>query len=148
MTLTQEMIDQLSGYSERFQIVTLKQWRLRGYDLGEHSKLLDGPSLSRRVANLGKALVGHAKNGCRLVPQEEQDRRLAICQGCEFFGLKKAGVCGHKDCGCTMRTKVKLASSCCPATPRLWDKWTCDSACVTDSSASPEETVQPGGEPR
>jgi hypothetical protein len=138
MKLTDAMVTQLQGYSERFQIVTLKQWKARGYDLGEYSKILEGPSLARRVTNFGKAMAGHVKNGCKLAPVEEQERRLSICGGCEFFGLRKPGVCGHKDCGCPMGVKVTLASSFCPATPRLWDNWTCDSACTIEQSGPVE----------
>jgi len=139
MNITEEMIEQLSGYSDRFKILALKQWEARGYDLGEHGKMLEGPSLARRVTNFGKAMAGHVKNGCKLAPVEEQARRLAICQGCDFYGLKKPGVCGHKDCGCSMRVKVTLASSSCPATPKLWDKWTGDSTCAAEQSGAVED---------
>lgn len=146
--LTEEMVTQLRSYDERFRIVTMQQWKARGFDLGEHGKILEGPSLARRAVNYGKAMTAHAISGCKTAPKEEQERRLALCQGCEFYGLRKPGVCGHKDCGCPMGVKVTLASSYCPATPRLWDKWTCDSACVTDSSEVAAETKPPDAEPR
>ena len=42
-------------------------------------------------------------------PQEEQERRLAICGGCEH---KKGAKCNL--CGCFLNYKTRLASSECP----------------------------------
>lgn len=43
--------------------------------------------------------------------QEEIDRRLAICQTCEFF-IQKTERC--RKCGCFMKLKTKLEKANCP----------------------------------
>jgi hypothetical protein len=45
------------------------------------------------------------------VDQEEFDRRMSICMGCEF--LKKPGLQCAK-CGCFMKLKTKIDRAHCP----------------------------------
>jgi Family of unknown function (DUF6171) len=80
---------------------------------------LQYPSLFQQVTNAAKAVgsvVASAVRGEAVsVPQEEQDRRLAICHACEFWDTRQ-GRCSK--CGCFGAWKTWLASQRCPI-----DKW-------------------------
>lgn len=51
------------------------------------------------------------------VPSDERDRRLSICQGCEY--LESLNRC--KKCGCFMDVKTWLPMSSCPV--KKWDSY-------------------------
>jgi len=112
--LTDEQRAQIDGYTERFRIVTLKQWRAQGYDVSQYQDLLVGPSLARKAVNFTKAVTKHVSTGRKKAPPEVQAERLKTCQGCDYFGLSTPGECGHKQCGCVLKTKIEWATSFCP----------------------------------
>jgi hypothetical protein len=80
------------------------------------------PTAGEMAANLMNALFQTAKSGFKVVDQTEYQRRLSICEQCNFFaglnGLLKV-VC--RQCGCSNK-KLNLASSHCPL-PGAESKW-------------------------
>ncbi len=76
------------------------------------------PSLFQQATNAAKAVGAVVASAVRgeavTVPQEEQDRRLAICHVCvEWFDPSQQR-CRHKDCGCFMNFKTRLGAMHCP----------------------------------
>ena len=69
----------------------------------------------------------------QVVEQDELDKRLALCKGCEWWDPESFGKTGScKKCGCSTWAKLRMASEKCPI-----DKW----GPVTPSS--PEQQQQP-----
>lgn len=93
---------------------------------------IEYPSLIEQAKSLGAAVMGVAGDLLRgepvLVSREEKDRRLAICQECEFFD---AGQARCTRCGCFTGIKDWLASQSCPI-----GKW---AAAAKESHAGGEE---------
>jgi len=62
------------------------------------------------------------RTGKRLLPREEFEKRLKICEVCEHFTGK-----GCKQCGCcinqkhTLFNKVAFPTEKCPLVPPKWD---------------------------
>ncbi len=79
------------------------------------------PSLFQQAANLAHAVgsvVASAVRGAPItVPQEEQDRRMAICHACEFWDAAQERC---SKCGCFGQWKTWLASQRCPDDPPRW----------------------------
>ena len=73
------------------------------------------PSVAQQAKNFFSSMTNFIKSGMETVGDDEYQRRLDICNGCEWFD-HEAGRC--KQCGCFMRIKAKLASEKCPI-----DKW-------------------------
>lgn len=69
------------------------------------------PSIIKKVQNLSESIIEHMLDGMKSSKQTEQERRLEICNGCEFFS-KENSRCGK--CGCNMLIKTKWNSSRCP----------------------------------
>jgi hypothetical protein len=67
------------------------------------------PSLVRRAANFGKAVVRHVAAGCPKVSEEEKVRRMALCLACEHWSQ---GRCTQ--CGCFTAAKTARAREKCP----------------------------------
>lgn len=82
---------------------------------------LEYPSLFQQATNLAHAVGSVVASAVRgepvTVPQEEQDRRLAICHTCDKFDSKQ-GRCTL--CGCFANLKARLASQHCPDDPPKW----------------------------
>lgn len=80
------------------------------------------PSLYKQFKNLtleaGKTLKNIAAGAAPNVSQEERERRLSICKGCEKYDTERAR-CSL--CGCLMKFKTYLASATCPHPDG--DKW-------------------------
>jgi len=111
---------------ERFRVLCADAWpdhaayrRLvlrmaSSYGLG-----LKYPSLIQQGTNavkaVGSVVASVARGEPVTVPQEEQDRRLAICHACEFWDATQ-GRCSK--CGCFGQWKTWLASQRCPI-----EKW-------------------------
>jgi hypothetical protein len=66
--------------------------------------------LADRARGLSGAIVAAARNPAR-VPSDEQARRLAICDACEFF-LRDKNRCAK--CGCRLNWKSRLEAWHCP----------------------------------
>lgn len=84
------------------------------------------PTLADKAEHLAGAVVRVGKALLRgepvRVPDEERDRRLAICRSCPGGHWKKGGnlglgECSHPQCGCT-RFKHGWATEKCPL--NLW----------------------------
>lgn len=80
------------------------------------------PTAGEKASGLMAALFQAARSGFKVVDTAEYERRLAICEQCNFFaglnGLLKV-VC--RQCGCSNK-KLNLASSHCPL-PGAESKW-------------------------
>lgn len=69
------------------------------------------PSLAQKAKNFSGAMKQAAKDGFKVVDQQEVERRKEICNGCEFF-KPKTNTCAK--CGCALVLKNKLQSAHCP----------------------------------
>ncbi len=89
--------------------------------LGHHLPELEYPSLFQQATNAAKAVGSVVASAVRgepvTVPQEEQDRRLAICHACEFWDPAQSRC---SKCGCFGQWKTWLASQRCPLNPPKW----------------------------
>ena len=68
-------------------------------------------SVWQQVKNVTSAVVDYAKDGFTNVSEEERNKRLEICRGCEFFN-KDGEICSK--CTCHMKIKTYMRSSNCP----------------------------------
>lgn len=79
----------------------------------EKEDLNDFPSPFQMARNLLKqawdSTKGVVQTGQLLVKAEEANKRLSICEGCEFFKDKRC-----TECGCFMEQKVHLQAASCP----------------------------------
>lgn len=73
------------------------------------------PPLAAQAANLAKAAARFVASGMERTTEEERDRRLAICRGCENFADGRCRLCG-----CSLPHKVAMASEHCPLDPPKW----------------------------
>jgi hypothetical protein len=73
------------------------------------------PPLATQAANLAGTVARFVASGGELATPEERARRLAICEGCEFFKGRRC-----VKCGCRLRAKVAMASEHCPLDPPKW----------------------------
>jgi hypothetical protein len=82
---------------------------------------LEYPSLFQQAANaahaVGSVVAAAVRGEPVTVPQEEQDRRLAICHTCEFWDAAQQRC---SKCGCFGAWKTWLASQHCPLEPPKW----------------------------
>ncbi len=69
------------------------------------------------AGNAARAAAGFVADGFRVVSEEEQERRMAICRGCEHFDPEH-GRC--RLCGCVAALKTRIASQHCPDDPPKW----------------------------
>ncbi len=70
-----------------------------------------------RVGNALGAAVRFVRSGFATVNATEQERRLTICQACEYFDAAQVQC---RQCGCYLSLKVRLASEHCPLDPPKW----------------------------
>jgi len=99
--------------------------RLSLQDAFEHAeqikKVIEYPSLFQQATNLAHAVgsvVASVVQGETLtVPQEEQDRRLAVCVSCDKYDPHQHRC---RICGCFANLKARLASQHCPDDPPKW----------------------------
>lgn len=74
------------------------------------------PSLLKQAVNFGQASIEHALAGLPQATLEQQEERLAICRGCEFF---KDNFC--LVCGCVLSgAKLRWAEQQCPLENPKW----------------------------
>ena len=65
----------------------------------------------KNLSNLAKEVVTDFANGEEvLVSEDEQNRRMEICNNCDYYFGERCKVCG-----CFMQTKTKFTASQCPA---------------------------------
>lgn len=86
--------------------------RARGVRVQREKQL---PSKAAMARNAFKAAGQAIASGFKKVSEEEQARRLAICEGCEFFRQSDKRC---SKCGCAMKWKSRLAGWHCPI-----EKW-------------------------
>ena len=60
-------------------------------------------------------------SGFKVVDRAEYERRLAICDGCEFRGDERVGGNDHRcgECGCYVAVKAEAVAWLCPV--GKWD---------------------------
>jgi hypothetical protein len=81
------------------------------------------PTTAQMATNFGKAMVGWAKDGFKLVQPEIYEQRRTICLACEHWWPEArmgTGMC--RRCGCS-GAKLWLASSVCPDRPPRWGQF-------------------------
>lgn len=79
------------------------------------------PTILNMVSNFTKTMIQFVKSGLAIVGENEFQRRLTICRGCNLWdeaGRHGLGKCFHKKCGCT-KIKHWLETSDCPI--KKWD---------------------------
>ena len=85
------------------------------------TKPLEYPSLFQQAVNaanaVGDVVASAVRGEAVTVPQEEQDRRLAICHACEFWDAAQSRC---SKCGCFGAWKTWIASQRCPLDPPKW----------------------------
>jgi len=67
------------------------------------------PSLGEKIVNFANSMVEYAQSGFEDVTDEEHNKRMDICKGCEFF---QAGTC--QKCGCSCNFKSRMKAMKCP----------------------------------
>lgn len=81
------------------------------------------PTIKQTVKKAAKSLQEWVSHGLPTVDSVEYNRRLKICQSCEFWQSINTsvitGVC--KKCNCT-NAKLKLATESCPLPTPKWTK--------------------------
>lgn len=84
-------------------------------ELASSNKKLDMPTAPQLVKNLGNSVVNNIKSvmaGNSLnISDEEKEKRLSICKGCEFFS-QVDDRCSR--CGCYLKVKTYLKAERCP----------------------------------
>lgn len=73
------------------------------------------PPVATQIGNAlqaaGRVAGSLSRGECITVPQAERARRLAICEGCEYYD---AGRARCRVCGCAVDLKALIASEHCP----------------------------------
>ena len=64
-----------------------------------------------KVGNFITSSLRHVAEGLPKASEEEKERRLEICRGCEFFDNDKHPKC--KKCGCFLNIKTSWAGESC-----------------------------------
>ena len=89
--------------------------KINGRTVPQISHAMEYPSLFQQAKNAaaaaGSVVASIVRGEVISVPQEEQDRRLAICHECEFWDSTQ-GRCSK--CGCFGQWKTWLATQKCP----------------------------------
>lgn len=67
------------------------------------------PSITEQVGSVLKAAGAFAGSRFRVASEEERERRIAICQGCENFTGNRCALCG-----CYLGLKVASEVEACP----------------------------------
>ncbi len=80
---------------------------------GDPGEVIQVPSIFQKAVNFGQAALRHAATGFQQVSEEEYQRRLEVCQGCEFFRNNSCMKCGCQVAG-SLLSKARWASSVCP----------------------------------
>lgn len=76
---------------------------------GEWGKVPEkDPSLLKRVKNLTRETVKWVKAGAEIVDDEELEKRMSICKGCNHWVNERCSLCG-----CS-KLKQRLVTSECP----------------------------------
>lgn len=70
-----------------------------------------GPSLARKAANFGKAIVTHAIAGLPKADDATAESRLEICKTCDSFDADRVAC---KSCGCNLNVKIYWSEQKCP----------------------------------
>lgn len=68
------------------------------------------PKLHIRIKNFLKALIDHIKTGLRKSSKREQNKRMRICNNCEYQNEKKECTI----CGCYLPMKTAWKEQKCP----------------------------------
>lgn len=75
----------------------------------EPEELQQLPSKFRMVRSFAGSMAEFARDGFRLVDDEEYERRLSICQACKFFYKSRC-----MKCGCGLKRKARGRVFRCP----------------------------------
>lgn len=77
------------------------------------------PSIYQMGLNAMKSIVEFAKDGLKIVDEEEQGRRMEICSGNQEKGIPTCEKYDQQQnrclsCGCFLALKTKISSGGCP----------------------------------
>lgn len=84
----------------------------RNYLRNFHGK----PKLTEMAGNFAGALFRHVAGGLKTTPEDEQKRRLSICEGCD----KRSPDWHCIECGCPLHKKTSYPNEQCPLQPPKW----------------------------
>lgn len=71
------------------------------------------PPVMQQIANFFTSTVNHVVNGMPQTSDPEQEKRLAICRGCDRYN-ENDGNPKCMDCGCYLKIKTSWAGESCP----------------------------------
>lgn len=77
----------------------------------------EAPTLLERAGYLASAVASTIASGGETVSDEERERRLAICRGCEHYDDDSQRC---RRCTCYMPLKARLAALHCPLETPKW----------------------------
>lgn len=69
------------------------------------------PSLFKQAVNFTKSAAEHIADGMKNTEKTQQEERMDICRGCEFF-IEETERCSK--CGCYLQLKTKWRGAKCP----------------------------------
>ena len=79
------------------------------------SQTLKQPSVGGQIKSASSAVSKFVKSGLSITPQDELDKRLSLCQTCEWWDSEALGKTGRcKKCGCSTWAKLRMATEKCP----------------------------------
>jgi hypothetical protein len=67
------------------------------------------PGVAQQAVNFVRSAVRHLAGGLKTTDEDEGDRRMQICIGCEYY---QDGRC--QKCGCYLKAKASWLSESCP----------------------------------
>ncbi len=70
---------------------------------------ISSPSFKRRAVNFIASMWKFATSGFKLVSKSEHQRRLNICEGCDY---RRGNRC--MSCGCGLKSKTAIKAMSCP----------------------------------
>lgn len=106
-------------------VFTVENPAFKGSTIPPQQQRIPLPELASpmtKLRRLRREVWAWAQAGLPRASRQERQRRLAICQACQYYaptGNLGLGECRAPGCGCT-RAKLALATSQCPLIPPKW----------------------------
>ena len=85
----------------------------------KNQKTSEPPNIATMAKTFTNSMGDWIRSGFSVVTEEQLQKRLEICSGCEFWDKSAfVGTGKCKKCGCSTQAKLRLATEKCPI-----DKW-------------------------